>query len=239
MKKNILILFVFLSSYAAVNGQRTANLKIRLTSPSNNSYIPSQTPFTFSAVIYNMDTVHIGHDDTIRLYLLTNNDSMFFMNVGGNGIVNHLKVFDSTLNPGDSLVFSNTMAFTNSYDNMTINLCLFAKPFNLARPIVDPQLSDNKACAVIHVREENSGIQVIGNKNGSVRIYPNPATNKFHVGSKDIIRSIHITDTEGRQTDMELPVSGVVDCSLLASGLYVISISTDRGIYTSRITIQN
>jgi hypothetical protein len=235
MKKTLLILFAFITAHTTLQGQRKADLRVKFVSPANNSQISSQKSFELKAIVYNMDTAHIAMDDTIRLYLLVGNDTMF-MN-GGNGITNHLNLYNRAMNPGDSMIFTNTMAFDKSYDNLTISLCVYAKPYNLSKPIVDPQLSNNKGCATITVKK-NTEIQSIGKKASTVRVYPNPASNYLNISSQEIIRSICLTDAEGRRTNMEIPVSGPVDCSVMASGIYVVSVTTDSGIYTTRISIQ-
>jgi len=73
------------------------------------------------------------------------------------------------------------------------------------------------------------------------KIYPNPVTDQFTISSTDIISKINITDLTGKLLYTENPIKKkeyVLNSSFLKSGIYLITIQNDLGIYFSRELIK-
>lgn len=77
--------------------------------------------------------------------------------------------------------------------------------------------------------------------NHSIKLYPNPANDYVQLNTTDqsTIQSIHLMDASGRTlSNIKLNNSSSyqINTSLLASGFYLIKVSTDKGIVTKSFT---
>ena len=75
------------------------------------------------------------------------------------------------------------------------------------------------------------------NKDVSILVYPNPAENVIYIKSESTIHSIQMYDAQGRMIQAKLSsnVSEVVNLTNYSSGLYFITVKTDKGIKTQKI----
>ena len=71
-------------------------------------------------------------------------------------------------------------------------------------------------------------------------VYPNPAKDKLHVGSKSVIRQMELVAFDGRRmrqwlidaTEAEVALEGI------AKGVYVLQIVTDDGVLTKKLLLE-
>ncbi|WP_051224503.1 DUF7619 domain-containing protein [Flavobacterium tegetincola] len=75
------------------------------------------------------------------------------------------------------------------------------------------------------------------NKDVSIIVYPNPAENVIYIKSESTIHSIQMYDAQGRMIQAKLSsnVSEVVNLTNYSSGLYFITVKTEKGIKTQKI----
>lgn len=67
------------------------------------------------------------------------------------------------------------------------------------------------------------------NQNGTLRLYPNPTSNQLQLKTEEQIKSILITDINGKAIEVNVN-NNLVDVSNLSSGLYFIEVETEEGI---------
>jgi hypothetical protein len=83
-----------------------------------------------------------------------------------------------------------------------------------------------------------AGIDVL-NENGIV-IAPNPATTALNVSAKSEIQSVAIYDVNGRlvQSVAVNGASASLNVSGMNHGLYLVSVTTNKGVYTKRVIVE-
>lgn len=89
------------------------------------------------------------------------------------------------------------------------------------------------------VAETNSVVLTVGLESiqlDEFSIYPNPVHDVFQIQSKSEIRKVELVDATGRKTEIVLKSGLGYDVSHLSSGLYTIIITTELGIFQSKIT---
>jgi hypothetical protein len=77
------------------------------------------------------------------------------------------------------------------------------------------------------------------NENGIV-IAPNPATTSVNVSAKSEIQAVAIYDINGRMVQ-SIAVNGAstsVSVAGLNHGLYLVSVSTNKGLFTQRVIVE-
>ncbi|MFM7565550.1 MAG: T9SS type A sorting domain-containing protein, partial [Flavobacteriales bacterium] len=77
------------------------------------------------------------------------------------------------------------------------------------------------------------------NENGIV-ISPNPATTVLNVAAKSDIQTISMFDVNGRlvQTTTVNGVATSLNVAGMTKGLYLISVTSNKGIYTQRVILE-
>lgn len=71
----------------------------------------------------------------------------------------------------------------------------------------------------------------------SIKIYPNPAKDKITINAESILQSIQLYDIQGRllQTVLENNTTTIMDLTRRASGLYLLKVTTDKGVKVEKI----
>ncbi|MCH9661777.1 MAG: T9SS type A sorting domain-containing protein, partial [Bacteroidetes bacterium] len=69
-----------------------------------------------------------------------------------------------------------------------------------------------------------------------IKLYPNPVANKLYLQTSDRvdIEAIRIYDLMGKKM-LETKANSVLDVSLLSKGVYLVSITTNKGILTEKL----
>ena len=70
-------------------------------------------------------------------------------------------------------------------------------------------------------------------------IYPNPATDNFHIQSEHDIKEIKILDLNGNVIKYVANEKTSIDISDISIGLYIIQVTTDKGISSQKLIRQN
>lgn len=149
---------------------------------------------------------------------------------------------------GDADAFSSTFAgstYSKTYTytlptNWKANKCrLIAFVNEYGNDILHRQVANaTKSGYLLSGDDPTAGINDVANIN--IKAYPNPATEMAYITTESTIRSFEMIDAMGRNVMsgenvnadiLELNVSG------LASGLYFITVTTDRGIATERLNV--
>ena len=149
---------------------------------------------------------------------------------------------------GDADAFSSTFAgstYSKTYTytlptSWKANKCrLVAFVNEYGNDILHRQVANaTKSGYLLSGDDPTAGINDVVNIN--IKAYPNPATEMAYITTESTIRSFEMIDAMGRNVMsgenvnadiLELNVSG------LASGLYFITVTTDRGIATERLSV--
>ena len=74
-------------------------------------------------------------------------------------------------------------------------------------------------------------------KNSVIQVFPNPAENSINIKSDSTINAIEIYDAQGRiiQIILSTEITQLIDLTGYTSGIYFITIKTDKGIKTEKI----
>lgn len=78
------------------------------------------------------------------------------------------------------------------------------------------------------------GIQTIALD--QLNIYPNPVQDVFQIKSESEIRTVELIDATGRKTEIKAQDGLGYDISHLSSGIYTVIVTTDTGVFQSKIT---
>ncbi|MBC3759202.1 T9SS type A sorting domain-containing protein [Hyunsoonleella sp. SJ7] len=74
------------------------------------------------------------------------------------------------------------------------------------------------------------------NKNNAFEfgLYPNPVNDELHINTQEAINKVEVLDLLGRQVLFQENVLDTVDVSSLKSALYIVRLSSDRGVSTRK-----
>lgn len=92
---------------------------------------------------------------------------------------------------------------------------------------ITSELSDELSVTIVY--------QDITEYESKFDIYPNPAKNELFINTNEIIREIEIHNVIGISVYNEKKSTKSIDISKLKSGVYFVTIKTDKGIVTKRI----
>lgn len=169
---------------------------------------------------------------------------------GGTVSYTHNHVLRTLVTPtwGEN-IFNNTNAYANFNKTYTFTLAnnINADNAHLVAFIGKAGSSENvfddrevfHAIQSKKLTDENLGVQT-QEMNASISVYPNPTTEMAYINANSPIRSMILTDVNGRRVRevnnmnanvVELNVSG------LAAGVYFVSIVTDNGISSERLNV--
>jgi len=72
-----------------------------------------------------------------------------------------------------------------------------------------------------------------------ITVFPNPAQNELNIAAEEgvDIQSVQITDVMGKEYEVKYLSKNVLDVSELASGTYVLTIETSKGILTKKVQV--
>ncbi|MBK9192498.1 MAG: T9SS type A sorting domain-containing protein [Crocinitomicaceae bacterium] len=154
--------------------------------------------------------------------------------------------FDST--NGWVTIASNISFGTNAFpDTPPVLTGLdYLVEFNLADPCQSAKVQDhnssrsNKSSSVFD--PGNSTVQIQDNELGAITCYPNPSEDMFviHVDQFDLVTNYQIVDLNGNLIQSGLLTSNntAVDVADVASGIYLVKISSENNILTIKMVVQ-
>lgn len=233
MRSFLLLLTAVVFTSIATFAQRTVNLQLTLQSPDDGEYIPPMQSFPITISVKNLGSENLGLTDSIAYYLLLNGDTIVFQPQNEN----QLWFSGSFLAPGDSVSFTRYMGFDASFNGATVELCIFVKPVNAADPVSDPQLVNNKDCAVIFVMNDPAGLTE--NSGITVTVSPNPVNDLLTIATEQPVASVSMTDASGKQVETSLMNGTTIDCRDLEPGMYFLTVETVAGMAVKQVCIRD
>lgn len=227
-------LFVFTSLLFNIGfAQSNSNLKVNLSNPTNNATIQSMQNFVLKGYVVNLGPDALTSSDSLALYLIVDGDSFNFIN--GAQFENFKALGTTGINLNDTFFINMPFAFSNTFDNQTINFCLYLKPLNRqSKSISDSDLSNNSSCATISITSKSSTLQATSYSNG-LTVNSNPMVNSFILKSSLNYTSLILMDCMGRATSIRPNDLHQYDVSQLSNGVYTLIISD--GITSSKTLI--
>ena len=99
--------------------------------------------------------------------------------------------------------------------------------------------TDKYALAVDKIRVGAAGSENEGIDNAAaidINIYPNPASEVINIAAEGV-RLVEMLDVNGRVV-LESRIGGAIDLSSLASGVYMVRVTTDAGVSTEKVVKQ-
>ena len=76
------------------------------------------------------------------------------------------------------------------------------------------------------------GMQEVS-QNGAIKLYPNPASNQIQLGTEERLKSVLVSDVNGKPVEVNR-VNNLIDVSNLSSGLYFIQVETENGMFREK-----
>tara|TARA_B110001469_G_scaffold80368_1_gene76032 strand:+ start:521 stop:2020 length:1500 start_codon:yes stop_codon:yes gene_type:complete len=80
------------------------------------------------------------------------------------------------------------------------------------------------------------GMQEVS-QNGAIKLYPNPASNQIQLGTEERLKSVLVSDVNGKLVEVNR-VNNLIDVSNLSSGLYFIQVETENGMFREKFIKQ-
>lgn len=74
--------------------------------------------------------------------------------------------------------------------------------------------------------------------NGSVRVYPNPATDKLYIEAESLqkVKTVKLYDLRGRLImSVQKPFSNEIDILGFSAGMFLIEIATENGVFVDKL----
>jgi hypothetical protein len=75
------------------------------------------------------------------------------------------------------------------------------------------------------------------NQKGAIKLYPNPASNQIQLGTEERLKSVLVSDVNGKPVEVNR-VNNLIDVSNLSSGLYFIQVETENGMFREKFIKQ-
>jgi len=213
--------------------QRPLDLELTITSPTNGATIESGQPFNLIVSIKDIDTNDLEMTDSVYYYLLMYGDTMTFAPSNEN----HLEYTGNLLHPAESFGISRVMAFSNQFDGMMVDLCIYAKPMNGADSLFDPNELNNMDCISINVVSNN--LSVAKNESPAIQLAPNPANNSFNLIGVDEDSSTSVVDLHGNGINLIRNPMGAIDCSGWPNGVYLVRVSNPGENFFQRMVVSH
>lgn len=233
MKRIVLSLSILLL-YFSGTAQRSLDLELEITSPATGFVVESMEQFNLSVTVKNVDaSTTLQASDSIYYYLLIFGDTVPF-GMGGN----YLDFTGNAANPTESFPISRTMIFTEGYENVDVELCIFVKPMNAANAVFDPDLSNNMDCVTISVIPPGN-LAAGEYSQEAIRIYPNPANEQFSISSQEAFSGLAIYDVQGSAINFQQSPDGSIDCSAWRNGVYFVHGNNSAGNFVKRMIVSH
>ena len=233
--KNYLLFLVSLCVNVGYS-QTNSDLGVQLKNPLNKSTQQSMQSFRLKATVHNNGPDAFSANDSLALYVLIDGDSLNFVNASR--LENFKTVGVGAFKVNDSFLLDMPFVFANSFDNQTIDFCLFFKPLNRAsKSITDQNLFNNKACAQVKVVSTSSAINLLSNLKDAT-IWPNPVVTSFQMKCDFDYTHLYLMDALGRTTELPINPRHVYDCSALNSGIYTLIANNGIHTFQSQLVIQ-
>lgn len=232
MNRILLLLGLSLLCFFGIS-QRPLDLELTLTSPTNDTTIEGGQTFNLIVSVKNIDTSDLEVTDSVYYYLLMYGDTMTFAPSNQN----HLEYTGNLLHPAESFEISRVMAFSNQFEGMTVDLCIYAKPMNGVDSLFDPNESNNMDCISVNVVSSN--LSVAKNESPAIQLVPNPANDYFNLIGVDENSLTSVVDLHGNAINLIRNSMEVIDCSTWPNGVYLVRVSNSEGNFVRRMVVSH
>lgn len=213
--------------------QRPLDLELTLTSPTDDTTIESGQTFNLIVNVKNIDTGDLEMTDSVYYYLLMYGDTMTFAPSNQN----HLEYTGNLLHPSESFEISRIMAFSNQFDGITVDLCVYAKPMNGVDSLFDPNQLNNMDCISVNVVSNN--LSVVKNESPAIQLVPNPANDSFNLIGIDENSLVSVVDLCGNAINLIRNSIGAIDCSIWPNGVYLVRVSNSTENFVQRMVVSH
>lgn len=231
MRTLIYLLLFTCITITSVSAQRTADLRVTLMTPADNTTIVSgSSSFNIRFSVKNVGISTIGQGDSLGVYLLHDADTIPVLLPGGPSNYDPTPI--TIMKPGDSVIISKTDGFPFAIDNDTVELCVLVKPISgdMMTTLSELTMGDNISCATMYVTGHPTNVPVTPETLTGVQVSPNPASGQAYFYfelQKQAEVALTITDITGK-TVVAVPVKKYsagsqqvpVSVHSLASGIY-------------------
>lgn len=144
----------------------------------------------------------------------------------------------TTAAPDESLEAVYSDSTTATWEQQIVNLADYAGQ-TVYIAFRHHNCTDKYALAVDKIRVGVAGTENEGIDNAAaidINIYPNPASEVLNIVA-DGVRLVEMLDVNGRVV-LESRIGGAIDLSSLASGVYMVRVTTDAGVSTEKVVKQ-
>ena|GEM_PF-5067574 len=185
------------------------------------------------------------------MHLATDLDYYKIVLPSGNGYVITASAFDSYYTGGGT--YTNDVQWSCSIDGGTTYSTTFDDVYNGAILVpnggsviffVSDYFAGSTGTYQLNIHIVKGPISVEEIDRTSLRLYPNPARNEFSIGAKDLFGSYElkifnglgamVMESEGFAEHRDI----ITDTRLLPVGFYDVMLTTDKGIFSSRLIIE-
>ncbi len=228
----------------AIKNENIADLQIKLI---GNNNLTSENNSTVS---FNANTEINGDGSLIVTSNWINNDVAAIDITGGSVLtIKNCKIEASSesfgiagWNEGESLVINNAMVKATgkygsigSIDNLTLIDCTITSPEGAVFNEDENYIVDSEGNYVTEqvVIEPTTGIQDVENMK-DIAIYPNPVNDILHIELSENNFGVELYNIFGQQV-LKAQNEREISVSELSSGVYVLKITTEKGIYSRKI----
>ncbi|MNK05520.1 hypothetical protein D3C87_234030 [compost metagenome] len=233
MKRIILSINILFLCFS-LNAQRSLDLELEMTSPANGTTFESMELFNLLITIKNVDaSTSFQASDSLYYYMLIFGDTVPF---GMSG--NYLGFTGNAADPAESFTISRMMTFTENYEGVDVELCIFAKPMNAANAVFDPDLSNNMDCAILTIVPPDN-LSADEYSQNAFRIHPNPSNERFSISNPEDFSRLMIYDLNGNSIRFHQNPDGSIDCSAWENGIYFIHGSNSAGNFVKRMIVSH
>ncbi len=144
----------------------------------------------------------------------------------------------TTAAPDESLEAVYSDSTTATWEQQIVNLADYAGQ-TVYIAFRHHNCTDKYALAVDKIRVGVAGSENEGIDNAAaidINIYPNPASEVINIAAEGV-RLVEMLDVNGRVV-LESRIGGAIDLSSLASGVYMVRVTTDAGVSTEKVMKQ-
>lgn len=217
------LLLAFLLTFS-VQAQHTADLRVEFIQPQNEQNLEAAEVYVAMLEVDNHGPDSVKSCDTLVLRVT----------FSGIPTPNPIYITGQTIPPGESIPLSQQIAFDQSWIGASCTVCMSVVPINAATDLYDPDTSNNEDCVEVHIVADVTTVSE--QQHSEVQLFPNPANDFIHVESNEPIVGIYAVDANGASTTLNWN-KGMIDCSSLKNGLYLLQMETTKGWLVQRLII--
>lgn len=224
---NMIKQFGFLISFLlafSVQAQLTADLRVDFIQPEDEQNLEAAEVYVAMLEVSNHGPDTIKSCDTLVLRVT----------FSGVPTPDPIYITGQTIPPGESIPLSQQIAFDQTWIGSSCTVCMRVDPVNAATSLYDPDTTNNEDCVEVHIVTDVTTVSE--QQLSEIECFPNPAKDTFQIAANETILSLYAVDADGAYCALKAN-NGLVDCSGLKNGIYLLQIETSNGLFLSRLII--